>query len=396
MLKITIQKILKPFETFFALEASSSFLLAFCTIVAMILANSAAAESYFHLLHWKVAGLSLHHWINDGLMVIFFFVVGMEIKRELVVGELKSPKQAALPIAGAIGGMAGPAFIYYFLNPEYPQSRGWGIPMATDIAFAVGVLSFFGKRVPLPLKIFLLALAIVDDLGAVLVIAFFYTNEISGPFLGFGALALASMVLMREVGVRSYWPYVLNGIIVWFCVLKSGVHATVAGVLIGLLTPITFQPKTGEAFNPLENLVHMLHPYVSYGIMPIFALANAGVKLDGVDFSYLASNSIFQGVSFGLFFGKPIGILISCAVVVGLGLAQLPRGVGWFKMLGVGFLAGIGFTMALFISSLALYPEQEIYSKTGILLGSLASAICGSFFVWLGLIQRSDEKNAGS
>jgi NhaA family Na+:H+ antiporter len=384
-MKIVFQKILKPFEAFFALEASSSFLLAGFTIIAMILANSGLQESYFHFLHLKFIGLSLHHWINDGLMVIFFFVVGMEIKRELVVGELKSAKQAALPIAGAIGGMVGPALIYYFLNPEYPQSRGWGIPMATDIAFAVGVLSFFGKRIPLPLKIFLLALAIVDDLGAVLVIAFFYTNEISGPFLGLAALGIVSMVLIREVGIRQYWPYVLHGIFIWFFVLKSGVHATVAGVLIGLLTPLNFQPKKGEAFHPLENLVHFLHPYVGYGIMPIFALANAGVSLSGVELSTVFGSTIFQGVALGLFVGKPIGILLACTIVVGIGWAQLPRGVGWFKMLGVGSLAGIGFTMALFVSSLALYPDQEIYSKTAILLGSVASAILGSIFLWIGL-----------
>jgi Na+:H+ antiporter, NhaA family len=384
-MKIVFQKILKPFEAFFAMEASSSFLLAGCTLMAMIFANSHFQESYFHLLHLKILGLSLHHWINDGLMVIFFFVVGMEIKRELVVGELRSPKQAALPIAGAIGGMVGPALIYYFLNPDYPQSRGWGIPMATDIAFAVGVLSFFGKRIPLPLKIFLLALAIVDDLGAVLVIAFFYTSEISGPFLGLAALGIGSMVLIREVGVRQYWPYVLHGIFIWFFVLKSGVHATVAGVLIGLLTPLTFQPKSGDSFNPLENLVHFLHPYVSFGIMPIFALANAGVNLGGVDVSGLFGNSIFQGVALGLFLGKPVGILLACLVAVGIGFAQLPRGVGWFKMLGAGSLAGIGFTMALFVSSLALYPDQEIYSKTAILLGSVASAIFGSIFIWIGL-----------
>jgi NhaA family Na+:H+ antiporter len=391
-MKFVVKKILRPFEVFFALEASSSILLAACTLLALGIANSAYSADYFHFLHIKVAGLTLHHWINDGLMVIFFFVVGMEIKRELVSGELKSPKQAALPIAGAVGGMVGPALIYYFLNPEYPNSRGWGIPMATDIAFAVGVLSFFGKRVPLPLKIFLLALAIVDDLGAVLVIAFFYTKEISGPFLGLAALALGTMVLMREVGVRRYWPYVLNGIVIWFCVLQSGVHATIAGVVIGLLTPLSFQPKSGPKFNPLENLVHFFHPYVSYGIMPIFALANAGVALANVEIDKVFTNSIFQGVSLGLFLGKPIGILAACLLVVGLGLAQLPRGVGWFKMVGVGFLAGIGFTMALFVSSLALYPEQEIYSKTGILLGSLCSAIIGACFVWLGLQTHPREK----
>jgi NhaA family Na+:H+ antiporter len=244
--------------------------------------------------------------------------------------------------------------------------------MATDIAFAVGILSFFGRRVPFPLKIFLLALAIVDDLGAVLVIAFFYTKEISGPFLGFAVLGLGATVLLKKAGIRSYLPYIAVGIAVWYCVLRSGVHATVAGVLLGFLTPLHF--RQGK---PLEDLVHKLHPWVSLAIMPVFALANAGVNLSGADPAALAGNSIFQGVGLGLLLGKPIGIVAVAWLAVKMKIAQLPRGIDWGDMLGVGFLGGIGFTMALFVSSLALYPEQEIYSKTGILLGSLAAIFVG-------------------
>jgi Na+:H+ antiporter, NhaA family len=357
---------------FFATEASSGILLAIATLLAMLVANSRLSGGYFELLHTYFFGLSLQHWINDGLMVIFFFVVGMEIKRELMAGELSNPKQAALPIAGALGGMIAPALIYFWLNPQYPESRGWGIPMATDIAFALGVLSFFGRRVPFPLKIFLLALAIVDDLGAVLVIAFFYTKEIAGPFLGFAALGLGATVLLKKAGIRSYLPYIALGVGVWYCVLRSGVHATVAGVLLGFLTPLEFRQD-----KPLEDLVHRIHPWMSFFIMPIFALANAGVSLDGADLRVLAANTIFQGVGLGLLIGKPIGIVAFAWLAVKMKIAQLPRGIDWGDMLGVGFLGGIGFTMALFVSSLALYPEQEIFSKTGILLGSLAATVAG-------------------
>jgi len=387
-MKRILNRVIRPIEIFFAQEASSGILLAICTLLAMVIANSSFSESYFSLLHVKALGLSLHHWINDGLMTIFFFVVGMEIKRELVRGELSTPRKAALPIAGALGGMIGPALIYYFLNPQYPESRGWGIPMATDIAFAVGVLSFFGKRVPLSLKIFLLALAIVDDLGAVLVIAFFYTKSISGPFLGMAALVLGAMILVKQMGLRSYGIYVALGALAWFAVLKSGVHATVAGVLIGLLTPLEFPREKGDGatlYSPLDDLVHKLHPYVSFGIMPIFALANAGVNLSGVDFAALSSNSIFLGVASGLLAGKVVGISAACALAVLFKVAQLPRGVSWADLCGVSFLGGIGFTMALFISSLALYPDQELFSKTGILLGSCLSAVGGCLILGFSL-----------
>ncbi len=374
------KKILGPIEKFFARESSPGILLAASSVIAMGLANSLLSHFYFELLGRRLFGMTLHHWINDGLMVVFFFVVGMEIKRELVKGELSTVRKAALPFAAALGGMIGPGIIYYLFNTSGPAARGWGIPMATDIAFAVGILSLFGRRVPLPLKIFLLALAIVDDLGAVVLIAIFYSKGIVPQALAVAVGCLGLMYVIRRTGVRSYIPYLLIGFVVWLAVLKSGIHATVAGVLIGLLTPERF-PKSsakGESFSPIDDLVHLLHPWVSFLIMPVFALSNAGVSLDGVEFTSIIQNPVHQGIVLGLFFGKPIGIILMSLIVVKIGLAQLPRSVDWPDIYGVGLLGGIGFTMALFISGLALGPEFETYSKTGILLGSLVSAGVGS------------------
>jgi NhaA family Na+:H+ antiporter len=367
-------------KRFLAQESAGGIVLTVCAIIAMTLANSPVASGYFGLLNTYVGGLSVLHWINDGLMTIFFFVVGMEIKREMVKGELSTAKKAALPFAAAIGGMVGPALIYLALNPTGIAHQGWGIPMATDIAFAVGILGLFGKRVPFPLKVFLLALAIVDDLGAVVIIALFYTKGIVGGALAAAAAGLALMFMLRKMGFKSYLLYVVIGAGVWFAVLKSGVHATVAGVLIGLLTPETFLRKRGdpERYSPIDDLVHWLHPYVSFGIMPIFALANAGVSVSGLDVPALMVNPVHQGVALGLLLGKPIGIFISCLIIVKIGMAQLPRSVDWPDIFGVGLLGGIGFTMALFISGLALPPDLEVFSKTGILIGSLMSAVAGS------------------
>ena len=358
---------LRFLEKFLKMESSSGLLLAGATIVAMLLANFSSA--YFPILEAKFFGLSVHHWVNDGLMTLFFFVVGMEIKRELLVGELASRKKAFLPMAAALGGMLGPALIYYFFNPNYPGSRGWGIPMATDIAFAVGVLSFF--RIPLSLKIFLLALAIVDDLGAVLVIALFYTKEIFYPFLLLAAAGLCLFYFLFPTKLRPLC-FAL-GALVWFAILKSGVHATVAGVLLGFLVPLKISQE-----EVLESYIHKLHPWVSFGVMPVFALCNAGVFLRGIDYAALGGDSVFQGVAAGLVLGKPLGICALTALTIGIRLGELPTGVRWPQLIAVSFLAGIGFTMALFISGLALYPEQEIFSKTAILAGSVVSACLGS------------------
>jgi NhaA family Na+:H+ antiporter len=374
-----------PIDLFLKTEAKSGILLAICAMIAMILANSSWAPEYFHILGIKLFNLNLQQWVNDALMAIFFFVIGMEIKKEIVAGELRSPQRAALPVAAALGGMIFPALIYYSFNPRPPDLAGWGIPMATDIAFALGVLTLFGRRVPLSLKIFLLAIAIVDDLGAILVIAFFYTNQINGYGLGIAALFIGLMALVKAVGIRSYWIYTLLGATAWLGVLLSGVHATIAGVVIGLLTPLTF-PREKDSlttYSPLNDLVHALHPWVSYGIMPVFALANAGITLTGTELSELIINPIHRGVAIGLVFGKPAGIIFFSLLAEKTGLAKLPSDLNWKNIIAVGLLAGIGFTMSIFISNLALSSEQEIYSKTGIVAGSLASALLGSIFLAL-------------
>jgi NhaA family Na+:H+ antiporter len=387
MLKSFTKLVRRPIETFLKTEASSGIILALCATLAMIVANSPWAPEYFELLHVKFFGLSLQHWINDGLMAIFFFVIGMEIKKEILVGELSTVKKAVLPVAAAVGGMILPALIYFFFNPSAPSANGWGVPMATDIAFALGILTLFGKRVPLPLKIFLLALAIVDDLGAVLVIAIFYTKEIRIEGLLAAAGALGAMWFMRRMGIKSYLAYTAWGALAWFGVLFSGVHATVAGVLIGLLTPLTFKVsrESNTTYSPLDTLVHWLHPWVSFGIMPIFAFANAGISLSGIEVSELVQNPIHQGIALGLLVGKPLGIFIFSRVSVLLRWGSLPSGISWNHIWGAGFLGGIGFTMALFISNLALAPEFEIFSKTGIIFGSLLSGLAGSLILALTL-----------
>ncbi len=374
------KKLSNSIENFLRTEAASGVILILCAAIAMFIANSSLSESYFSFLEIKIAGLSLLQWINDGLMTIFFFVVGMEIKKEILVGELSSSRKAALPIAAALGGMVVPAAVYLFFNPTGPGSRGWGIPMATDIAFAVGILSFFGNKVPLSLKIFLLALAIVDDLGAILVIAFFYTAQINTQGLTIAVATLGLMVLFRTMGLRSYFVYIILGATVWLGILLSGIHATIAGVIIGLLTPYKYPSKKGntQSYSPLTDLVHRLHPYVSFGIIPIFALANAGVTLGNIEFSTIFSNPIHQGILFGLILGKPLGIFLFSLVACLLGIGTLPSGVKWSYILGIGLLGGVGFTMSIFISGLALTPEYEVYSKTGIVFGSIIAALLGS------------------
>ncbi len=425
-----VKRILSPIETFFAMQTSSGVLLMIVTVFAMIWANSPFYHTYELMLElpvgFKLGAIevtkTLHHWVNDGLMVIFFFVVGLEIKRELIIGELSSPRKAALPMFAALGGMIVPALIYTAFNIGTPAISGWGIPMATDIAFAVGVLTLMSRKVPLALKIFLLALAIVDDLGAVLVIALFYTSNISAPALGVAAVGLFATLFLKFAGIRRFLVYWVLGAIVWFAVLKSGVHATVAGVILGLMTPVApfynlsripefFKELVGtinngiaeasknsaqlnyetvhalermeeivaESRSPLDRLIHTLHPWVSFGIMPIFALFNAGVHISG-DFTIQSflSQPIALGVILGLFVGKPIGVLLFSWLAIKLNLAQLPKGVTWHHMIAVGCLAGIGFTMALFVAHLALkIPEVEIYAKLGILVASICAAVVG-------------------
>ncbi|HCY75026.1 MAG TPA: Na+/H+ antiporter NhaA [Ignavibacteriales bacterium] len=424
--KTPIEKLTYPIQEFLHQEASGGILLIIATIIALAWANSPFADSYHHLWHTylsiDIGGLglkySLHHWINDGLMVIFFFVVGLEIKRELLVGELSSVKKAALPIAAALGGMIFPALIYTIFNIGSEGASGWGIPMATDIAFVVGILALLGKRVPLALKIFILALAIVDDLGAVLVIAIFYTSNISYTSLFIAAGFIVLLIAMNKLGVRNLLIYILVGVGLWLAFLKSGVHATVAGVLLAFTIPVSSRINTKKFKNetesllqdfdnagehgdnvltnserltiidqienncekiltPLQRFEHGLHPWVSFFIMPVFALANAGVTISaGLGTSL--TNPVSIGIILGLFLGKQIGIFSFSYFAVKLKFASEPEGVSKQKIYAASILSGIGFTMSLFIANLAFAsPELLDTAKVGILTGSLISGIIG-------------------
>jgi Na+:H+ antiporter, NhaA family len=424
--KTPFERLTYPIQEFLHQEASGGILLIIATIIALIWANSPFAQSYHQLWHTylsiDIGGMSLkyslHHWINDGLMVIFFFVVGLEIKRELLVGELSSAKKAALPIAAALGGMIFPALIYTIFNSGIEGASGWGIPMATDIAFVVGILALLGKRVPLALKIFVLALAIVDDLCAVLVIAVFYTSNISFTSLLIGAALIVLLMIMNKIGVRNLLLYTLVGVALWLAFLKSGIHATVAGVLLAFTIPVSSRINTkkfknetesllkdfddaGEHGNnvlrnserlnivdqienncekiltPLQRFEHGLHPWVSFFIMPIFALANAGVTIgDGLGSALVHPVSL--GIILGLFLGKQIGVFGFSFLAVKFKLASAPEGVSWKKIYAASILAGIGFTMSLFIANLAFNsPDILNISKVGILTASLLSGIVG-------------------
>lgn len=428
-----VQRIVSPIEDFLHTESSSGIVLIINALIALILANSPLHHWYHNLIHFPISigfgslviEKGLQHWVNDGLMVIFFFVVGLEIKRELVIGELASPKKAALPMFAALGGMIFPAIFYFVLNPSGVTEPGWGIPMATDIAFAVGILALMSKRTPFALKIFLLALAIVDDLGAVLVIAFFYTEQIARSYLGLAAVGFAIITILKYAGVRKVWVYSIFGLAVWFFILKSGIHATIAGVILGLMTPIKrLFPKqvlpekfrsvaqevatgiegnggvqldqytlqkidelhmiTVEASSPLDRLIHKLHPWMSFFIMPIFALVNAGVHIENIGIEQFFGHSVSLGIILGLVLGKPIGVVLFSWLSVKFRLSDLPKGVHWGHMLAVGCLAGIGFTMALFVSNLALKtPELEMFSKLGILVASCISGILGATLLYI-------------
>jgi Na+:H+ antiporter, NhaA family len=375
------------FQRFLAVESASTIVLLLATLAALAWANSPWGESYARFWHAKLgvqfagidARLSLEHWVNDGLMAIFFFLIGMELKHELAHGELSSRERAMLPVFGALGGMLVPAAIYASLHAGGPAISGWGVPMATDIAFAVAALAVFGRRVPPSLKVFLLALAIVDDLGAVIVIAVFYAAGLSPLALGAAAALLALVVVLQRAGVRSYFPFVVVGLGVWIATLASGVHATVAGVLLGLLTPTRVElPGSGASFSPIEQLTRVLHPWSAFVVMPVFALANAGLVLEGDAFSDPDSRRVALAVALGLLVGKPLGITLFCWLAVRARFAALPAGVGWGSLLGAGILGGIGFTMALFITSLA-FPDEGLAaaSKLGVIAASVLAAALG-------------------
>jgi len=375
-------RIQSTLRQFLDAEASGGIVLMAVATLAIVTANSALAEDYFHILHVYIGPLSLQHWINDALMAVFFLLVGLEIKREMLDGQLSSWSRRILPGAAAAGGMAVPALVYLYFNWSDPAAvRGWAIPTATDIAFALGVLSLFGSRVPASLKIFLAALAIIDDLGAVIVIALFYTAELNLMALGAAALVLSNLFLFNRMKVRVLWPYLVLGAVLWVLVFASGVHATLAGVLLALTIPLKLTPGTPEATHaesPLHKLEHMLHKPVAFVIVPIFGFANAGVSFAGVS-AGVFSEPLTMGVAAGLLVGKLFGVLGTVAILVKLKLADLPAQASWGQMTGVAFLCGIGFTMSLFIGLLAFSdPAVQDHVKIGILMGSVAAGLLGA------------------
>ncbi|MBT8449254.1 MAG: Na+/H+ antiporter NhaA [Gammaproteobacteria bacterium] len=376
----------KPLKDFLRLETASGILLLIAAIAAMIVENSPLKFLYDALLNTpveiKVGAFEIAKpfllWVNDGLMAIFFFLIGLEIKRELLAGELSDPSKMVLPVIAAIGGMAIPAVIYSYVNWGDPVSmKGWAIPSATDIAFALGVLALLGSRVPLSLKLFLMTLAIIDDLGAIIIIAIFYTIDLSITSLTIAAVCLAILYIMNRRGVLSLAPYLLIGLVLWAAVLKSGVHATLAGVLTAFFIP--FRKEQGQQQTQLERLEHDLHPAVAFGILPLFAFMNAGISFDGLGMDSLL-HPVPLGIALGLFFGNQLGVFGFSWLAIKLGIAKMPEAVSWGQLYGVSLLCGIGFTMSLFIASLAFEqggPDYAVDDRLGILLGSLVSGVLG-------------------
>lgn len=375
---------MSPIRRFLQLESAGGIILLIAGVLAFICSNTAVSHIYHGFLTLPLGvtlgplGLMkpMELWINDGLMAIFFFLVGLEIKREVLAGELSSPAQAALPGIAALGGMAVPAAIYLLLNLEAPDlTVGWAIPSATDIAFALAVLTLLGGRIPTSLKVFLLALAILDDLGAIVIIAVFYTAHLSLESLGLAMAGMVGLFILNRRGVRQLAPYVLIGIFIWICVLKSGVHATLAGVALAMFIP--YRTADGGEHSPLRRAEHGLHPWVSYGIMPLFAFANAGVSLNELSLESF-THSLTLGIALGLFLGKQAGVMLAVAGGVALGIFRRPNGASWSQIYGVAILTGIGFTMSLFIGNLA-FPDTHLGAEVrlGVLTGSIASAVVG-------------------
>ncbi|MBW8355568.1 MULTISPECIES: Na+/H+ antiporter NhaA [Pseudomonas] len=373
------------FTRFFAMEAASGLLLIAAAILALIINNSPLSWLYNGLLETPVVAQigalkiakPLLLWINDGLMALFFLLIGLEVKREVLEGQLSKPSQIVLPGMAAIGGMLVPALIYWFLNRDNPAAlNGWAIPTATDIAFALGVLALLGKRVPTSLKLFLMTLAIIDDLGAIVIIAIFYSGALSTLSLMLAAACIAALVAMNRMGVVKLGPYMIIGLILWVCVLKSGVHATLAGVTLAFCIPL--RTRNAEP-SPSLALEHALHPWVAFGILPLFAFANAGLSLSGVTLESF-THHVPMGIAIGLLLGKTIGVFGLSWLAVKAGLTALPAGANWGQILGVAILCGIGFTMSLFVGSLAFVPGSSEYAgmdRMGILTGSLLAALIG-------------------
>ncbi|WP_305824242.1 Na+/H+ antiporter NhaA [Massilia brevitalea] len=375
------KKLSNTFKEFMQSGKAGGIILILCTLVSLLLANSALGPAYLGFWHGYVAGLSIEHWVNDALMAIFFLLIGLELKRELYNGELSDLRNAMLPILGAVGGIAIPALIHFLLNGGTPTQAGIGIPMATDIAFALGVLSLLGNRVPASLKVFLAALAVMDDLGAIIVIAVFYTTQLSFAWL-FAALGVfAALFLMkRMLRVMALLPYLLGGALMWYCMLQSGVHATIAGVLLAFAIP--YSAIEDDAESPSHRLEHVLHKPVAFLILPVFALANTGIVIGaGWAQELLSANSL--GILLGLGIGKPVGIVLVTFVAVAAGVCRLPLDLAWRHILGAGLLGGIGFTMSIFITNLAFAGQAEAInaSKMAILLASFGAGVVG--FAWL-------------
>ncbi|HYE51717.1 MAG TPA: Na+/H+ antiporter NhaA [Azospirillaceae bacterium] len=371
---------LSAIRAFMDSEASGGLVLMAAAVLALLVANSPLAPAYFGALHAYVLGLSVEHWVNDGLMAVFFLLVGLEIKREFLDGQLASWPRRVLPGVAAAGGMAAPALVYVAFNAGTPDTlAGWAIPAATDIAFALGVLSLLGPRVPVSLKVFLTALAILDDLGAVVIIALFYTAELSLPALGLAGLVLAGLVALNRFGVERLWPYLALGVLLWASVLQSGVHATLAGVAVALTVPLRPAPgRPDDPASPLHRLEHGLHGWVAFLVIPVFGFANAGVSFAGVDAALLLG-PVPLGIALGLFVGKQVGVFGAAWAAVRLGWADVPAGATMGQVYGVALLCGIGFTMSLFIGALAFPGRPELVDavKLGVLGGSVLSGLAG-------------------
>ena len=379
-----------PFKWFFKLEAASGLILLISAIAALIISNSSISSLYFESLNKYIfiginnfgLKLSALHWINDALMAIFFFFVTLEIKREFLQGELSNIKQALLPIIAAVGGMLVPALVYVYINLGDSETlTGWAIPSATDIAFSLGVLSLLGKRVPISLKVFLTALAIIDDLGAIVIIALFYSGDLSIKYLSLMLIAFLILLIINKFNVKKFLPYLIVGLFLWDFTHNSGIHATIAGVLLAMTIP---HRKKEKDFSLLIKIEHAISPYVAFGIMPLFAFANAGVSLDGLSFSSLL-DKVPLGIVLGLFLGKQLGVFVFSYISIKLKIAQMPNNSNWFNFYGVGVLTGIGFTMSLFVGNLAFVENMQYMDgvKIGVLTGSLLSTLFGYFLILL-------------
>lgn len=383
-------------KDFFKMESAGGIILVIAAALAMVVANSPLNEAYQGALHSYVLGMSVEHWVNDGLMALFFLLIGLEVKRELLEGALKSRETAIFPAIAAVGGMVAPALVYVLFNMGNADAlAGWAIPAATDIAFALGIMALLGNRVPVALKVFLLALAIIDDLGVVVIIALFYSSDLSTSALAVGFAMTALLFFMNHKKVTPLKWYLLVGAILWFAVLKSGVHATLAGVVIGFAIPL--KGKKGE-HSPLKHLEHALHPWSAFMILPIFAFANAGVSLEGISLSTLGT-ALPMGIALGLLIGKPLGIFSFSWLAVKAGVAKLPEGIDFRHIFAVSVLCGIGFTMSMFIASLAFTganADFNTHARLGILMGSTLAAVIGYFLLSVSLPKKAEAENKAS